>query len=388
MKKILFVCIGLGVGGTEKTLVEAINALDRSKYDITLYIRKPRTILVNKINAGVHIIVNENAPTEENRLYSRFCGFVAKISRPISKNIEHRFTRAQRKYVLKKRVEYEAKTFFSDSVIYDYAVAYDMAQECVRFVSKVVNAKKKIAFFHSSTLTPSKAGLYESFDRIVGVNSCVSQIIREGYPILSEKTTYIENYLAPNFVLEMAGKAPVVNHPKCDLVLCSCGRITSEKGFDLAVLAANILKKHGMSYHWFFVGGGTDEAKTKELIAKNGLSESITVTGFVDNPYGYMNICDIYVQPSYEEAHATTMVESRILCKPMVSTNTASGRYFKETYDCCVVTDVKPDALAEGIIRLWKDKKLFARITENEKSINDSNIKKEYVSKLNALFED
>jgi hypothetical protein len=36
MKKILFVCMGMGLGGTEKTLVSALNALDCSKYEVYL----------------------------------------------------------------------------------------------------------------------------------------------------------------------------------------------------------------------------------------------------------------------------------------------------------------------------------------------------------------
>lgn len=378
--------MGLGIGGTEKTLVEAINAIDRTKYDITLYIRKARTILVNKINAGVHIIVNENAPTEENRLYSRICGFVAKISRPISKNIEHRFTRAQRKYVLKKRVEYEAKTFFSDSVIYDYAVAYDMAQECVRFVSKVVNAKKKIAFFHSSTLIPSKAELYKSFDTIVAVNSCVAKIIKNDYPALSPKVIYIENYLNPQFVFDELKKASSIKRPNSALVLCSCGRISPEKGFDLAVFSASLLKEKAIDFHWFFIGGGDGEKRIMELIKTHNLQNNITITGFVENPFGFMNCCDIYVQPSYEEAHATTMVESRILCKPIVSTDTASGRYFKEKYNCCIVTETQPQALTNGIVSLWNNQSLLCKIIDIEKHINYTSLEQEYINKINLLF--
>ena len=36
MKKILFMCINMNIGGTEKALLTMLNEIDDSKYDITL----------------------------------------------------------------------------------------------------------------------------------------------------------------------------------------------------------------------------------------------------------------------------------------------------------------------------------------------------------------
>ena len=78
MKNVLFVCIGLGIGGTEKTLVEAINALDSKKYDITLYIRKNRTDLVPLLHNNVHVIVNDVSDRSKG-LYGILCGAMANL---------------------------------------------------------------------------------------------------------------------------------------------------------------------------------------------------------------------------------------------------------------------------------------------------------------------
>lgn len=37
MKKILFMCINMNVGGTEKALLNMLNEIDSSKYDVTLF---------------------------------------------------------------------------------------------------------------------------------------------------------------------------------------------------------------------------------------------------------------------------------------------------------------------------------------------------------------
>ena len=35
MKKLLFMCISMNIGGTEKALLTMLNEMDRKKYDIT-----------------------------------------------------------------------------------------------------------------------------------------------------------------------------------------------------------------------------------------------------------------------------------------------------------------------------------------------------------------
>ena len=41
MKKILFVCYGLGIGGIEKCMVNLINVLPEDKFDIDILLMNP-----------------------------------------------------------------------------------------------------------------------------------------------------------------------------------------------------------------------------------------------------------------------------------------------------------------------------------------------------------
>ena len=49
-KKLLLVIHHLTIGGIQKSLVSALNAIDYDKYDVTLYVRKNRTDLLEFIN--------------------------------------------------------------------------------------------------------------------------------------------------------------------------------------------------------------------------------------------------------------------------------------------------------------------------------------------------
>lgn len=386
MKKILFVCMGMGLGGTEKTLVSALNALDYTKYDITLYVRKPRIDLLPLINGSVKIIVNNNSPVFENDLYCKICSIAEKFSDLLKlKSLSKKISRSSRKYVLKKRTEYEKETFFKNSE-YDYAVAYDMATEVVKFTLNCVNAKQKIAFFHASRLYNAKMQLYNQFNTIACVNEVVADDMKSDYPILADKVVSVENFIEPDFVRNAINDNEPLTKPNNKLVLCSCGRIAKEKGFDIAVKAAKILKDQSIDFHWFFVGNYLDNGVVENLIKTEGLQQEITVTGFVANPYKYTKICDIYVQPSYEDAHATTVVEAIILNKPIISTDTSTGRLFRDKYSCCKVCDINTEALAAEIIDLYNNPSEREKLISATKEIDYSKKYLEYKNAINQLF--
>ena len=56
MKKILFVCYGLGIGGIEKCLVNLLNELDSNKYEIDVLPMNPEFELKNQIKKDINIL--------------------------------------------------------------------------------------------------------------------------------------------------------------------------------------------------------------------------------------------------------------------------------------------------------------------------------------------
>ena len=52
MKKILFMCINMNIGGTEKALLTMLNEIDDSKYDITLLMLEEYGGFLNEISGS------------------------------------------------------------------------------------------------------------------------------------------------------------------------------------------------------------------------------------------------------------------------------------------------------------------------------------------------
>jgi glycosyltransferase involved in cell wall biosynthesis len=148
-----------------------------------------------------------------------------------------------------------------------------------------------------------------------------------------------------------------VPKPEGKKVLCTCGRLSKEKGFDLAVKTAHVLKENGVSFHWYFVGDGPERGNVEYLIGEYKLDNYITITGMLDNPYPYIAGCDIYVQTSYEESYGLTIKEALILRRAVVSTNTIGGELLIDTEEKGVLVECNAEQIAKTIEQLLKNKK-------------------------------
>lgn len=364
-KKILFVVHQLNYGGVQKAAISALNAIDYTENEVTLYVRKNRTQLLPSVNKNVSkIIINEDSTCYYRRPYMIYIEICKKLAK-LFKNEEWQNDLQQKEiaYINKSKMEYEEKHYFQNKQEYDIAVSY-ISGFTAQFVAEYVSAKKKVMFYHAST--DENHELHErimpQFDKIVGVNENVQKILEELYPKFKDKMMFVENYVDAEEIRERSKEYDI---PAKDgrFVLCSCGRMASVKGFNLAVEAAEILKEKGIAFAWYFVGDGPEREKIETQIQEKGLTEYIEITGMQDNPYPYIAGCDIYVQPSYEEAHPLSIIEALILCHPVVSTATVGGRALVKQDINGRISDINGESLAEAIEYMIKTPEEYYKMT-------------------------
>ena len=354
-RKVLFVVHQLNFGGVQKALLTALDAIDYPENDVTLYVRKNRIDLIDSVNENVsEIIVNDDPGHYYKKPYAimllsliKVCGLLKGDVSGIKKKLD--------RYIVECHMKYEKKKYFSDGKKYDVAISYIQGYNAL-FTDKCVNADRKIMFFHGSTDETHEIheDVFPHFDKIVGVNSGVRDVLCGLYPEFADKITYLENYVDAELVRKRSEEY-TVDAPQDKTVLCTCGRFTRVKGFDIAVDAAAMLKEHGVPFVWYFVGDGPERESLLRQIAEYGLDDSIIVTGMRDNPYPYMKACDIYVQPSREEAHPLAIIEAKILCKPVVSTNTVAGKALVQENINGMLTQFDGRSLAQTVSDLVYD---------------------------------
>ena len=225
------------------------------------------------------------------------------------------------------------------------------------------------------------------YDKVVAVSDSVAEIYRENYRFLADRIMTLPNYVDASRIRELArAGAALPAAGDGTWVLATCGRISHEKGFDLAVSAAALLKEYGVSFRWLFIGDGAEREQVEQLAREKKVVDEILITGFLENPFPYVNACDIYVQPSYEEAQPLAVLEAQILGKPIVSTETVGGKTILENGKKGVLTPLTAAGLADGIYALLTDDGLRASFENLFRPEDGERDKQAYVAGWEALL--
>jgi len=364
-KKLLIVAHHLTIGGVQKSLIAALKVLDYEKFDVTLYLRKNRTDLLPFVDERVNVIINDDNHHYYRKPYAVFLQIlIAIFSLSGKKEKAEKFNQKLSDAIVKYSMNYEKKTFFS-SEKYDIAIAYVHGYPAL-LVAECVKADKKFVFYHTSTdeLHSVHERIISKFDRIVAIHNEQKELIKQWYPEIADRITIVENY-CDKALIEEQSKEFNVDKPEGKTVFCSCGRFSPVKGFDLAVEAANILKEKKAPFLWYFVGDGPERANIEKLIEKYNLQEEIIITGMQKNPYPYINACDVYVQPSYEESLGLTILEAHRLCKPVIATKTMGGFKTIENEVNGVLCEITAQAVAGTVEKFFKDNIFYNKIKQN-----------------------
>ncbi len=125
-------------------------------------------------------------------------------------------------------------------------------------------------------------------------------------------------------------------------VIGAVGRLSPEKGFDLLIDAAYLLKNKGVEFVIKIAGEGSERTALESKIGEKGLENNIELIGFTDDVYNFLSGCDIFALSSRYEGFGYVMVEAMFSKLPVVAfdnsaakeivDNNASG-FLVEAYD-------------------------------------------------------
>lgn len=169
--------------------------------------------------------------------------------------------------------------------------------------------------------------------------------------------------------------------------LTTVGRLVPPKGFDLAIEAAERIKNEGLSFQWFFVGGGPLLEELKDIVKRKNLSAEIIFTGETSNPYPFMKAADIYVQTSKNEGFGITIGEAKILHKPIVSTNFPVIHNQLTDGVNGMIVGMSGKEIADGVLRLLNNKDLQKKFMSNLQKENNTTSETESAKVISLIEE-
>ena len=264
--------------------------------------------------------------------------------------------------------------------IYDVVVSYQDGESNYYAMDKV-NAQKKVLWVHSDYQEQGydpafDKRFYEGCDAIVTISEKCRRSIEQAFPELANKIHVLENITSSERILSRADEAAAPEYEQsAALKLLSVGRLNWQKGFDIAIDAAKMLRENGEDFLWLIVGEGSEREKLQQQIDANGVSECFKLIGARENPYSYMKACDILVQSSRIEGKSIVLDEAKIFCKPIIATNYTTVKDSIEHGTSGWVVDMTPQALCDGITRMMHDQALQNRLCSYLENQPKGNIK-------------
>lgn len=371
-------------GGLSVSLLEALNAIDLSQYDITIYVYSKNNPWRNLFPNEVRIIIDPDRSHYHRRpkaVWYHFCIMLSKILK--TEETRNRFETKLHKYVHEKKAKYPFKRYFKDGV--DVAISYAIGL-CTEMVTEL-NAKKRFVFFHSSKPDFHRdicEKCFYSFDNIIAVSSNVQSMLRDTYPEYRDRIAIIRNYLNPTRINMLSNEYSIdISGYQKDYIFTSVIRLGEEKGADLLVEAALLLKNKDISFVWFVVGDGDSRRAVEKMINRNNLLENVILVGFKDNPYPYIKCCDCYIHPAYEESFGLAILEALILNKPVISTDTMGADEVLAHGKYGMLVPINSHALARGIMQFIE--KPRNNVSDISQYLDDE--KKVYIHKWKTILD-
>ena len=338
--KILFFIPNLAHGGAEHVLVNLVNHMDYSKFDITVQTMFDVGIYRDKLNKQVHYIGGFPWYFKGNTV-------VYKLLTP--------------KQLYKIYIKEE----------YDIIVSY-LEGPSARVVSGCMNSKIKLIIWmhielenkeyatHAFRNMAEAEGCYRRFDRIV----CVSKTVKKSFDNMFKVNMPVDviyNTVETEMIRKKAEELiEDLEFSSEEIKIISVAKLMKSKGYDRLVKVQKKLREDGLKTHVYIVGKGEEQHHLERLIEENNIEDSWTFVGFKNNPYKYVKNADLYVCSSRKEGVSTAVTEALIVGTPVVSTNCSGAiELLGVNNDYGIVTKNNEEALYEGIKKMISDKNIF-----------------------------
>lgn len=344
MKKTLFLIHDLGQGGAEKVLVNLVNNMDRSKFDIS----------VTALFGGG---VNEQFLAPDIHFHAVFPKEVpgnSKLMKLLTPTQLHRMCVKEH---------------------YDIEVSY-LEGPSARVISGCSDANTKlVSWIHVEQHTMERLSgsfrserearkCYDHFDKTV----CVSQYVHDDFcRILNfQKPCHVlYNTVESEKILANANDAAPELMDDENMRLMAVGTLKESKGYMRLLSIIKRLRDKRYSIHLYILGIGPLQQEMERFIQANNLQEAVTLLGYQTNPYKYVSKCDLFVCASFAEGFSTAATEALIVGTPVCTVEVSGMKeMLGEHNEWGIVTENSEEALYQGIKDLLDHPDKLARYKE------------------------
>ena len=339
MRKILFFINSLSGGGAEKVLVNMVNALSPTKYEISLFTLANEGIYQSEVNKNIKV-----------------CSLV-KAKNPLIRKVLSWMIL----FVIPPKWTYQF--YFHGK--YDVEVAFLEGFPTKLLAASTSRTAKKLAWVHIDLINYDKnarifksakegRSAYDRFDAIYCVSDDVREKFNQKYG-LAEKSFTQYNVVDDQQIIELSKEVIPFRRDPNRIEFVTVGRLVDQKGYDRLIEACSDLQQMKKKYHITIIGNGSDEQMLKKLVLEKNLSGTIDFVGFLSNPYPYIRQADCFLCSSRAEGFSTVATEALILGKPIVTTDCAGMKDLFGSEECGLIVENSTEGIRESILHVLEE---------------------------------
>ena len=388
-KKIIFVTQALWIGGIETALVNLLNRIDHDRYAVTVLTLRREREMASRLPGRCRLIVadrHEAVSLEKPYRFARLFHLTEPTTNPsrlhralmwLTPAVKWVENRLYIRYIRENlpRERYDACVIYSDVA----------AETAVR----AVQADKYIMFYHHGAMRRvyhDDIG-YRKSSAVVAVSQIQAEKLRSFRPEYANKIRVIHNLTDVDGIREKGTTDVAAAFEPGRFHIVSCGRVSQEKGMDLAVQAcARLVNAGHTNIRWWIVGGGPAEAEVRAEIARLGMQEYVSMVGMQKNPYPYIQAADLYVQPSRFEGYGLTITEALVMGNAIVSTDNGGAGEILVDGVTGVLCPISAEGIAEAVGQLLESPERLNALRENVAGLDMDAGNKVALRQLEALL--
>lgn len=240
---------------------------------------------------------------------------------------------------------------------FDVAIAFRHQGYGPYYLIDRVRARKKIMWYHHGAYDPSQMGeavdryYFGKMDAVVAVAEPTRAMLVARFPSLTGRVRVIPNIIDADEIRRKALEpvSPSGSAAQTGLNLLTVSRLSAEKGVDIAIRTARVLRDRGLNFTWHVIGEGPERGELQRLADHLKVEDNFVLRGESANPFPAMLHADLYVQTSRVEAHPLTIQEAMVLGKPIVASGIPSIAAVLEDGFLGVLSELGPEAFADAI---------------------------------------
>ena len=172
-------------------------------------------------------------------------------------------------------------------------------------------------------------------------------------------------------------------------VVC-VARLSWEKGVVYLIEALAEIKKIYPSAHLVLVGDGPAEEKIQSLVEKLGLADIVFFKGFLPHRVVLKEISqgEVFVCPSLAEGLGNVFLEAQACGTPVIGTDVGGiPDIIQGGFNGLLIPAKNSQAIVEAVIKIFSDKNLAQRLTQNAQITVQKFAWPNIVSQVNDLYQ-